>query len=207
MSGYLLQNTVCNLVVLDQHPRWSGRNRNEYQYSKSSCARKLWLTLPLWAVSRFTFSTKSMHDLCRPWQIVDKDIMYNGNVWNMAGHWEGERGSRLGIKQMNVQKSGPNECFFHSLSYNHLCPVNSTAWIDCVRINQYHLKSVLKLMGPPNLIQTLHNLLQFSPPSYPDILKTSPHPQSSPQRFARFCDTRTVFIRISAQPRISAHFE
>ena len=86
----------------------------------------------------------------------------------MDRHWEGERGSRLGIKQMNVQKSGPNECFFHSLSYNHLCSVNSTALIDRCAINQYHLKSVLKLMGPlANLFQTLHNLLQFSPPFLP----------------------------------------
>ena len=193
MSGYLLQNTVCNLVVLDQHPGWSGRNRNEYQYSKSSCARKLWLTLPLWAVSRFTFSTKSMHDLCRPWQMVNQDIMYNGNVWNMARHWEGERGSRLGIKQMNVQKSGPNECFFHSLLYNHLCPVNSTVWIDCVRINQYHLKSVLKLMGPLTCSKLYIIYSNSLPPSYPDVLWTPP-PPSPPQRFARFCDTR-IFSR------------
>ena len=110
------------------------------------------------------------------WQMVNQDIMYNGNVWNMARHWEGERGSRLGIKQMNVQKSGPNECFFHSLSYNHLCPVNSTAWIDCVRINQYHLKSVLKLMGPLTCSKLYIIYSNSLPASYPDVLWTPPPP-------------------------------
>ena len=36
-----------------------------------------------------------------------------------------------------------------------------------------------------------HNLLQFSPPSIPDILWASPPPPlPTPPRFARFCDTR-----------------
>ena len=53
-------------------------------------------------------------------------------------------------------------------------------------ISQYHLKSVLTLMGPLTCSKLYIVYSNSLPPSYPDILWTPPSP---PQRFVRFRDT------------------
>ena len=57
-------------------------------------------------------------------------------------------------------------------------------------ISQYHLKSVLTLMGPLTCSILYIVYSNSLPPSYPDILLTPPlPPPSPPQRFVRFRDT------------------